>query len=320
MLELYQQTGPLALGSRLRQLGETLAEQSTRVHQLYQLGIDTKWFPVFFMLRNGECLSISALAEAIGHSHASVSKIVKEMSAAGLLRSEKVAGDGRINAVCLTAAAQQRLAAFDQQNEDVELVVEAMLAACQNNLWEALEEFEQQLEQGDFFSRVEKRFAARERQRVEIGDATEAELAAFSKLNYDWIEKYFEVEDSDRVALDAPKEYILDKGGSILMARYQGELAGTCALLKTDAQTYELAKMAVADEFKGRGLGYLLGKAALHRARELGARRVFLDSNTSLTPALNLYRKLGFKRVDAQPSPYARCNIQMEVLLDAPGK
>lgn len=320
MLELYHQTGPLALGSRLRQLGETLAEQSSRVHQLYQLGIDTKWFPVFFMLRNGECLSISALAEAIGHSHASVSRIVKEMGAAGLVRSEKVAGDGRINQVCLTEKALARLGAFEQQIEDVELVVEAMLTACRNNLWEALEEFEQQLEQEDFYSRVAHRFAARESQRVEIGDATESELEAFSKLNYDWIEKYFQVEESDRVALDAPKEYILDRGGVILMARYAGKVAGTCALLKTDSQTFELAKMAVADEFKGRGLGFLLGQAVLGRARELNARRVFLDSNTSLTPAINLYRKLGFKRVDAQPSPYARCNIQMEILLQAPGK
>lgn len=314
MLEIYRQTGALALGSRLRQLGEMLAEQSARVHELYQLGIDTKWFPVFFMLRNGESLSISALSEAIGHSHASVSKIVKEMSAAGLAQRKKVPGDGRINQVCLTRLALKRLEAFEQQNADVELVVESMLSACSNNLWEALEEFEQRLLEQDFFSRVKERFDFRERGRVDISDALEEEFAEFSRLNYEWIEKYFEVEDSDRVALDAPQEYILDKGGVILMARYDGQVAGTCALLKTDAETMELAKMAVDDRFKGRSIGYLLGKAVLQRARELGAKRVFLDSNTKLTPALNLYRKLGFKRMAAEPTPYARCNIQMEVI------
>ncbi len=315
MLEIYRQTGPLALGSRLRQLGEVLAEQSSRVHALYRLGIDTKWFPVFFMLRNGECLSISALSEAIGHSHASVSKIVKEMAAADLAQSQKVPGDGRINQVCLTQKALDLLAAFEQQNEDVELVVESMLSACDNNLWEALGEFEQQLAEQDFFSRIKQHLAVRERKRVEIGDATEGELSEFGRLNYEWINKYFEVEESDRVALDAPREKILDKGGVILMARYDGQVAGTCALLKTDDNTMELAKMAVDDKFKGRSIGFLLGEAALQRARELGARRVFLDSNTKLTPALNLYRKLGFKRMAAEPTPYARCNIQMEVLL-----
>lgn len=315
MLELYRQTGPMALGSRLRQLGEVLAEQSSRVHQLYQLGIDTKWFPVFFMLRNGDSLSISALAEAIGHSHASVSKIVKEMTQAGLVKSEKVPGDGRINRVCLTEEGASRLAAFEQQNEDVELVVEAMLQSCSNNLWQALEEFEQRLQEADFYGRVKQRYTSREALKIDIGDARPDELAAFTRLNYNWIEKYFEVEDSDRAALDAPREYVLDKGGVILMVRYEGKVAGTCALLRSNEDTCELAKMAVDDRYKGKGLGYQLGVAALDRARQMGARRVFLDSNTSLTAAINLYRKLGFQRMPAEPTPYARCNIQMEVLL-----
>ncbi len=315
MLEIYRQTGPLALGSRLRQLGEALAEQSGKVHQLYQLGIDTKWFPVFFMLRNGDCLSISSLAEAIGHSHASVSKIVKEMTRAGLIISEKVPGDGRINQVRLSDEGRSRLDAFEKQNEDVEIVVETLLQSCDNNLWQALEEFEQRLQEEDFFSRVKQRFAGREEKKIEIGDAHIDELPAFSKLNYDWIKRYFEVEESDRVALDAPQEYILDKGGAILMIRYEGKVAGTCALMRTSEETCELAKMAVDDAYKGKGLGYLLGIAALDRARAMGAKRVFLDSNTALTAAINLYRKLGFKRMPAEPTPYARCNIQMEAWL-----
>ena len=317
MLEFYRQTGPLALGSRLRQLGETLADQSSRVHQLYQLGIDTKWFPVFFILRNGDCLSISELAEAIGHSHVSVSKIVKEMTKAGLVKSEKVPGDGRINQVCLTEEGKSRLDAFAQQNEDVEIEVEAILQSCSNNLWQALQEFEQRLDEEDFYSRVKKRFEVREDRKTEIADARPADFSLFSQLNYKWIEQFFEIEDNDRAALDAPKEYILDKGGAILMIRYQGKVAGTCALLRTDDDTLELAKMAVDDAYKGKGLGFKLGIAALERARSMGAKRVFLESNTSLTAAINLYRKLGFQRMPAEPTPYARCNIQMEIWLQA---
>ena len=92
MLEIYQQTGKMALGSRLRQLSETLSEQVAKVYKLYEVDIDPKWFPVFYMLKSGACLSISAIAEAIGHSHASVSKIVKEMTTAGLTASEKAPG------------------------------------------------------------------------------------------------------------------------------------------------------------------------------------------------------------------------------------
>ena len=74
---------------------------------------------------------------------------------------------------------------------------------------------------------------------------------------------------------------------------------------------YELAKMGVHPEFHGQGIGYLLGKAVIEKARSLGATTLYLESNTKLTPALNLYRKLGFQEVQAHESPYERSNIQM---------
>ena len=315
MLEMYRQAGPLALGSRLRQLGESLAEEAARVNLIYQTGLDPKWFPVFFMLRDGECLSISGIAEAIGHSHASVSKIVKEMVAAELLQNLKKPGDGRVNQVCLSDKAKSILPSFEQQNVDAEVVVENMLAKCDENLWTALSDFEEQLEEQSFHDRIRQRFMDREQAKIQIAEATPADFEAFKTLNYDWIKQYFEIEESDRQMLEAPQENVLDQGGSILMAYYEGEAIGTCAVLKTNDKTFELAKMAVDDSVKGRGIGLLLGEAALKKARELGGERVFLDSNTKLKPAINLYRKLGFKRMDAEPSPYARCNIQMEVLL-----
>ncbi|MEO0433444.1 MAG: GNAT family N-acetyltransferase, partial [Cyanobacteria bacterium J06656_5] len=66
---------------------------------------------------------------------------------------------------------------------------------------------------------------------------------------------------------------------------------------------------------QGKGIGWLLGQAAINRARELGAETIFLESNTVLKPAINLYQKLGFRKVVGQPSPYQRCNIQMELKL-----
>nr|MCU0634753.1 GNAT family N-acetyltransferase [Gemmatimonadaceae bacterium] len=62
--------------------------------------------------------------------------------------------------------------------------------------------------------------------------------------------------------------------------------------------------------------GWRLGTATLERARQMGARRVYLESNTRLAPAIALYRKLGFVPVVGPPSPYARCDIQMERWVD----
>jgi GNAT superfamily N-acetyltransferase len=78
---------------------------------------------------------------------------------------------------------------------------------------------------------------------------------------------------------------------------------------------YELAKMAVSPRAQGKNIGWLLGKAAIDKARSLRAKKLYLESNTILQPAINLYHKLGFQRVVGHATPYERCNIQMELVL-----
>jgi len=141
--------------------------------------------------------------------------------------------------------------------------------------------------------------------------------ADFKRLNVEWIEKDFVLEAHDLEMLDYPEEYVLQRGGQILLAEHQGQIVGACALLRVDADTLELAKMAVSPAARGLGIGQRLAQAALDTARSMGARRVYLESNTGLTAAIRLYYKLGFQRIEpSQPSPYARVNIHMELLLD----
>jgi len=138
----------------------------------------------------------------------------------------------------------------------------------------------------------------------------------FESLNRAWIEKHFWLEDLDRYVLQQPEEAILQKGGAILMALYDGAVAGTVALKKGDAETFEFTKMAVDEAFQRRGIAEALSKAALKKAVELGATKVVLYSQTSLAPAIQLYRKLGFKEVPLEPGVYARADIKMEIALD----
>lgn len=260
-------------------------------------------------------MSISALAEAIGHSHASVSKIVKEMTAAGLTASEKVPGDARINRVCLTATGLKLVPKFKLQSEDVESVVDELLRQSQNNLWEAVSEIEYLLSEKNLYSRIKEKYQEREQHKIELVDFESKHADVFRNLNYEWIEKHFVMEESDRVMLDAPRETILDNGGYIVIALYDGEPVGTCALIKHKDNRFELAKMAVAEKAKRKNIGYLTGVRIIEQARSLGAERIFLESNTLLVPAIDLYKKLGFERIVGKPSPYERCNIQMEMKL-----
>ncbi len=142
--------------------------------------------------------------------------------------------------------------------------------------------------------------------------------SAFKALNEEWITAYWEMEEPDHKALDHPQEYILDKGGHIFIALYRDEPVGVCALCKKDdpEHEYELAKLAVSPGVQGKGIGVLLCRTVIGKAKELGCKKIFLESNTLLRPAIRLYRKLGFKEIPKSHPAYERVDIQMELVID----
>jgi len=133
----------------------------------------------------------------------------------------------------------------------------------------------------------------------------------FEKLNRYWIEKYFEMEEVDEFVLTHPEEAILKPGGVILMALYNGTIAGTVALRKINDSTYEFTKMAVEETFQRKGIAEALSYASFKKAKELGANEVILYSNRILKPAINLYEKLGFKHVQVESGDYKRSDVKM---------
>lgn len=144
--------------------------------------------------------------------------------------------------------------------------------------------------------------------------AFEPSLAShFTSLNLAWIKKYFVVEPMDEQVLSNPEEFIINKEGYIFFATINNEVAGTFALIKEKDVVFELSKMAVSEEFQGKKVGNKMLEFCLAEARQLGANKVILYSNTILQPAIHLYKKYGFKEVPLEHSEYKRSNIKMEV-------
>ncbi len=153
---------------------------------------------------------------------------------------------------------------------------------------------------------------------VEFGDEWAKDFAA---LNYEWIEKFFAIEQHDRDILDNPNSAVIGPGGQIFMAVVSGLAAGTVALIPAGTDVLELTKMAVAPEFQGMGIANQLMQSSIDYARIAAIRRVFLESHRSLQPALTLYRKFGFVEVQTDPnSEYARADIRMELSLEGDAK
>lgn len=316
-MDFFEQTGKMAIGSRLRMLTDKVTEASSQIYKLYGTDLRPKWFPVFFVLSKGDARTITSIAQEIGHSHPSVSNIIKEMSAKGLVIEKKDDSDGRRNMVELSAKGKTIGGNMSDQYADVTNAINNISAQTTHDLWAAIEEWEYLLSEKSLLQRVTEERKARESKNVEIVDYNSKYRQAFRDLNEEWIKSYFKMEETDYKALDDPEGYILDKGGHILVALYKKEPAGVCALIKMNDEQYdyEMSKMAVNPRVQGKNIGFLLGQAAKKKAMEVGATTLYLESNTILKPAINLYQKLGFQKIAGRSTSYERCNIQMELKL-----
>jgi GNAT superfamily N-acetyltransferase len=139
------------------------------------------------------------------------------------------------------------------------------------------------------------------------------DAAAFKALNIAWIEHYFRVEPKDIEALDHPERILAD--GAIAMAEIDGEPVGACALIKRpEAGVWEIAKMGVTPRHRGAGIGTALMTYLIELAPSLGAKSLYIETNSALTPAIKLYEKFGFRHLgegEHPPTPYARADVFM---------
>lgn len=138
----------------------------------------------------------------------------------------------------------------------------------------------------------------------------------FADLNYEWIAVGYGIEGHDREILDNPFEKIIEPGGEIFFAILDDRVVGTVALENAPPDRYEMVKMAVLPEFRGRGIGDDLIRACVEFGAAQGRKAITLDSNTKQIAAISLYRKHGFVEVPLDiNSPYKRVNIRMELAL-----
>ena len=153
---------------------------------------------------------------------------------------------------------------------------------------------------------------------VTIREFEPGDEVSFRRLNEEWIERYFRIEPKEALVLENPKSMILDPGGKIFFAVVDGQCVGCCALRRMSDSEFEVAKMAVTAEFQGAGIGRKLLRAVIEGGRASGARRLYLETNHILTPAIRLYESMGFRHLPSErivPSKYLRADVYMELFL-----
>ncbi len=309
-MKSFNELGHIALGTALRQLAAQVSKDAENTYTKFGFAIEPKWFPVFYVLASKGADSVVNIAKEINHSHVSVSKIVKEMKARELIESYKSSDDSRVTLVALNSKAKAMVPQMEKQCDAIDAAMRELKDETGIDLWEAVSVVERHLRYRPISARVDG-----DSPDIKVVDYAPKYRDAFKSLNVEWISKYWELEEPDFKALDDPEGYILNQSGVILIALDKGEPIGCCALIKQTDDTFELAKMAVSPKAQGKGVGLLLGKRIVERAKLMGLKRLYLESNSVLKPAVSLYEKIGFKHIKGASSPYARCDVQMELQL-----
>ena len=152
--------------------------------------------------------------------------------------------------------------------------------------------------------------------RFKIVDFNSNLAAKFKEINEEWISKMFFLEPKDEKVLNGPEAFILAGGGHILFVEHPNlGIVGTCALLRTGPDEFELTKMGVLETARGTGAGQFLLSEVIKRAKAIGAKRLYLLTNKICASAIHLYEKNGFnpdnKIMEEYGGEYARCVVAM---------
>lgn len=292
--------GVLATGTRLKRLSDHLYKLADTHYAQANAPFQSRWFvPYRYLGQHGEA-TIGDIAAATGFSHVAIKKLVDEMEESLLVISRKDKDDKRKRLVRLTDKGRDIMVRLEKAWASLS----EAFAPQEQTVLQAVRALESGLlQQPDTAAPA-----------ITIVDYLPRYKRDFYDLNKDWLDKYFRFEREDDLSLNNPEEYFLAKGGFIFFALDGGEAVGTVAL-KATGQGYEMCKMAVREDKRGLGIGRMLIRRCMARVKENGGKRLFLQSNDILKPAMRLYEGSGFKYIPLpqQGGDYERANVMMEM-------
>lgn len=313
-MSIIKQLGPVAVGTRFRIITDRLMQDADKVYKSLGIEFEPRWFTVFYLINQKPNVTITELTEQLGYSQPAVTQIVNLLIRKKIVKAVKSKDDSRKKVITITPKGENLLLKLIPVWQDIENAVKELLSSTGYDVLFILNKLETELDKKNIYSRVMEKIKSRQRSEVSIINFNPKYRKFFRELNYEWISKYFTIESKDKKMLENPEKEIINKGGFIFFAEYKNEIVGTAALIKHNENKYELAKMAVAEKVQGKQIGKKIALAAIEKAKALNAGILFLETNSSLLPALSLYKNLGFNEVEMKnDSDYKRATLRMEL-------
>ncbi|MCY7294705.1 bifunctional helix-turn-helix transcriptional regulator/GNAT family N-acetyltransferase [Alteromonas sp. a30] len=323
-MKTIEEMGALFLSTRLKRLSDTIFDEVDKIYAANQINLKSRWTGVIFLLHDeGDC-GVTQIAESMGLTHPAISQMSQKLLALGYVENKTDPRDERRRVLGLTTSGKALSNELKPIWEHIKICLDARIAKAQDNLLNAILNMEQCQNAHSLFDEIIQLSQLQSAEQVEIVPFSKEYASEFKRLNVEWLEKYFYVEKIDDQVLSKPKKYIINNGGQILFAKYNNEIVGTCALVKSDYENfvqekekplvaYELTKMAVSEKYQGLKIGRKLLQAVISAFKETEGDLLFLESNSRLKPALHLYESMGFvHKPKLDNSHYQRADVYME--------
>jgi DNA-binding MarR family transcriptional regulator/N-acetylglutamate synthase-like GNAT family acetyltransferase len=299
--------GAVMLGSRLKRLAERFQAGAESIAADCGLPTQPSQMPLLTALHRQGPMTVGDAVQALGISQPAVTRILSRLVDLGLIETSRDARDQRSKTLSLSPSGVEamelatttlwpRLCAAVGEVCDVPALLDLMVAAAR--------------------ALADRPLDRRPRGGLAIRRFSNALAEDFYRINAEWIEDMYRLEQTDIDVLRNPRERIIEPGGDILFVEDPDlGIVGTCALQKTGERQFELTKMGVLDKARGKKAGEFLLQAIIARGYALGCDRRYLLSNAKSAAAVHLYEKLGFVHDDgimeAFGKRYERCNVAM---------
>lgn len=299
------------LGSRLKRLAERMQADAAEVARALDLPVQPAQMSLLMTIRLHGPIAVGELAQRLQLAQPTVTRALGTLGE--FVEARKTPGDARSKSLALTPAGEALMVRVQTELlPRIEPAAAELVEGLTGDFMQGLTKVEARLADKSLLARIQAAGAPT----LWVRDFSDDLAEAFYRINAEWIQDMFVLEENDIALLSKPRELILDKGGVVLFAETaQLGVVGTCALMVSKNGWVELTKMGVLKSARGLKAGeYLLAKT-LERAASLGMDKVYLLTNRKCAAAIHLYEKLGFVH-DAEimamfGARYERCDVAM---------
>lgn len=309
-LEIYRELG---LITRMRRMMEQFTADTDKLYDEAKLPFRVSYFYAMYAITTCGRLTIADIAKLAGFSHSAVSQTIKRMAQEKLVETTSTE-DGRQKVVCLTPFGETVKEQLLPLWAALERAMKDAMAESGFNLVDSISAIEVCFKKQSLYDRT-KAYLAQETTcaPVSIIPYHTRHKQAYYDLNVDWMATTpWSFEEKDRALLSNPELHVLDKGGEIFFAVIDDEAVGTLTMKHTGPGQFELAKLIVTDKARGQGAGTKLCKALVERFQARGGTLLFLETNSTLLPAIELYKHIGFQKLPVPHRSYNRTDYYME--------